>query len=99
VQVWEGKNAVLTGRKMIGATNPQVSEHVAARISEDGFGCCAPRLLLADLPRKHLYGKLARDMHCPQLTCRHGADCMQLNGFVLCMPSVAHADSKVLLWS
>lgn len=25
VQVWEGKNAVLTGRKMIGATNPQVS--------------------------------------------------------------------------
>jgi nucleoside-diphosphate kinase len=24
--VWEGKNAVLTGRKMIGATNPQASE-------------------------------------------------------------------------
>lgn len=26
-QVWEGKNAVLTGRKMIGATNPQVSSN------------------------------------------------------------------------
>jgi nucleoside diphosphate kinase len=25
-QVWEGKNIVLTGRKMIGATNPQASE-------------------------------------------------------------------------
>jgi len=34
LQVWEGKNAVLTGRKMIGATNPQVSIALAALLRQ-----------------------------------------------------------------
>lgn len=41
-QVWEGKNAVLTGRKMIGATNPQVRWEEGPRTPRQASALVAP---------------------------------------------------------